>query len=453
MKYKVFACLMCFFGQTFGKDLFIWNLDNLKTLKKNFKNEKSKPMFQSSLSFIKEEIDKMGALSGERFSVTQQEIVPGSEDIHDYQSLGYYAWPCKEAEKKFGFGEEHNQCDYPRSECKSNKEWGSYPWILCDGIANEDVVELTAKTPMQKMTRTVSAGTLYWYFTGEEKYAKMVAEVLRFFFLNEKTRMNPNLQWTQYRPGNPFVGQGIIEFAPWGEMVEAIALLRTSSYWSEGDHKNLMNWFNELLMWLKTSPMGEMEMNLGNNHATWVYQTIISLGLHAGEFHSFSLKFANELLRNAPNKLIADQIDEDGLLPHEVIRSRSTHYICYTLTPFMRIRAMAQSKGKAFYKLYLGEPDALLQKALEWTDHFMQRKAKFPYKDVDAEKGTLGDVWQRCIEPHAISLEIWGGSKQQHSKKSIQKQTEAYCIEQRVYGLPVALLYPQALALFRNAVC
>ena len=37
--------------------------------------------------------------------------------------------------------------------------------------------------------------------TGENRYATKAAELLRVFFLDPKTRMNPNLQYAQAVPG------------------------------------------------------------------------------------------------------------------------------------------------------------------------------------------------------------------------------------------------------------
>ncbi|KNC83449.1 hypothetical protein, variant [Sphaeroforma arctica JP610] len=74
------------------------------------------------------------------------------------------------------------------------------------GIANREASAESAKYPMQKMTRSVTTLALLWFYTEDDKYAKTAGDLLRYFFLDPATTMNPNLQWAQYRPGYDFVG-------------------------------------------------------------------------------------------------------------------------------------------------------------------------------------------------------------------------------------------------------
>ena len=51
---------------------------------------------------------------------------------------------------------------------------------------------------MRNLRDAVAALAAAYKITGENRYATKAAELLRVFFLNPKTRMNPNLQ---YRAG------------------------------------------------------------------------------------------------------------------------------------------------------------------------------------------------------------------------------------------------------------
>jgi hypothetical protein len=47
------------------------------------------------------------------------------------------------------------------------------------------------------MADGVAGLSLLWWVTGDEKYAKVAGALARAWFLNEKTRMNPNMNYAQ----------------------------------------------------------------------------------------------------------------------------------------------------------------------------------------------------------------------------------------------------------------
>lgn len=184
----------------------------------------------------------------EPFSVTSATCKRPSGDQHDYISLSFYCWPD------------------PKNP--------DGPWIIKDGQMNPEV--MTSKysnSALWKMSEHVNRLSMAWYFTGEERYAAYATKLLRVFFLDASTRMNPNLKYAQFRPDVPSKSSGtslgIIETCDLTKVVDAIGLLAGSASWTASEQKGMESWFVAYLDWLLKSSFGKEESNRIQNHGTW----------------------------------------------------------------------------------------------------------------------------------------------------------------------------------------
>jgi len=83
-------------------------------------------------------------------------------------------------------------------------------------------------------THTEALGIAY-YLTGEEKYAKKAAEILRVWFLDPETRMNPNVNHGQVRLGhNTGTKGGVLDGRMMMRGLEGGLLLAESSLAQDG---------------------------------------------------------------------------------------------------------------------------------------------------------------------------------------------------------------------------
>jgi hypothetical protein len=90
---------------------------------------------------------------------------------------------------------------------------------------------------MESAVRTLA---LAYYFKADEKYAAKAAELVRAWFLDSTTRMNPNLEYAQFIPGvNTGRGIGLIETRGLVNVVEGVGLLAGSKSWTAADQKGL----------------------------------------------------------------------------------------------------------------------------------------------------------------------------------------------------------------------
>src|SRR5205085_7709037 len=123
---------------------------------------------------------------------------------------------------------------------------------------------------LKKMSAAVGTLALAHYLTDEERYAEHAAKLLRVWFLEPGTRMNPNLNYAQFIRGvNEGRGIGIIDTVSLLQVVDAIGMLAGSRSWTPDDQAGMEAWFRAYLTWLRTSKGGLEEAAALNNHGTW----------------------------------------------------------------------------------------------------------------------------------------------------------------------------------------
>lgn len=178
-----------------------------------------------------------------------------------------------------------------------------------------------------------------WHFTEEKKYAEHAAKLLRVWFLDADTRMNPNMNFAQAIPGiTAGRGVGTIDFASLPQLVVAAELLVPSRAWTDVDHAALKAWFGELVDWLVASRNGKDAAGASNNIATWCDVQVVGYALFAGK-----VEIARERLEAAKTRRIAAQISPDGRQKEELKRTRSLDYSTGNLAGLLQLAALGKS--------------------------------------------------------------------------------------------------------------
>src|ERR1041385_3333039 len=121
------------------------------------------------------ERDAKSALRADSFSVVEKTNLPPSGDKHDYMSIGPYFWP---------------------DPASSN----GLPYIRHDGKRNP-ANRTSDRRALGSMIGNVEPLSLAFYLTGHEAYAKKATDLLRTWFLDPATSMNPNFNYAQAVPG------------------------------------------------------------------------------------------------------------------------------------------------------------------------------------------------------------------------------------------------------------
>jgi hypothetical protein len=218
---------------------------------------------------------------------------------------------------------------------------------------------------------------LAYYFTGNEAYAIQAAQLLRVWFLDPATRMNPNFQYAQAVPGvNSGRGIGLIETSGLTAVVDAVGLLAGSNAWSDADQRGLETWFSQFLRWMQESRNGCDEAAAKNNHGTFYDVQVASFALFVGH-----RELATSVLRAAGTKRIARQMEPDGRQPFELARTKSWGYSTMNLRGLMSLATLGESVGVDLWRFQT--PDGRsLRKALDYLASFVVGEKKWPHEQL-----------------------------------------------------------------------
>lgn len=286
------------------------------------------------------------------FSVTQKDITPPSGDKHDYISQGPYWWP------------------------DTTKEDG-LPYIRRDGVVNPEKEKFTDRQQLSDMIEATDILSKAYYVTNDETYSKRAAYLLEVWFVDDSTRMNPNLEFGQGIPGRTEGrGIGIIETRDIGIITDVVSILRTSPDWNQTMDEGMREWMDGYLSWLTTSEKGKDESVHPNNHGTWYDVQTISLALFLG-YDSL----ATQIAENAKKSRMDGHIMADGSQPEELIRTISFTYSAMNLQGLFTLAHLAERVNVDLWN-YKNQEGASLREALEYLIPAATEKAAWEHEQI-----------------------------------------------------------------------
>ncbi len=143
------------------------------------------------------------------------------------------------------------------------------PYIRKDGQRNPGRF-MGNRTDLGDMCSAVLALGMGGFLLGDRACGEHAAQVLSTWFVNPKTRMNPNLEYGQAVRGiNTGRGTGLIDTVSLIHAAQGIWLLDRAGMLSPSMGDPVRRWYADFLKWMTTSPKGLDEKKSGNNHATW----------------------------------------------------------------------------------------------------------------------------------------------------------------------------------------
>jgi len=286
------------------------------------------------------------------FSVMDKQVSPPSGDKHDYMSMGTYWWP-------------------------NPKMPNGLPYIRRDGERNPEIEKVPDAGNLGRVGRYSRVLALAFYLTGNEDYAAHAALLLRAWFLDAATRMNPNLNFGQGIPGvTTGRGTGIIDTHGLPDVVDAVGLLAGSKNWTATDQKGMEKWFADYLSWLQQSPIGQDEAKAANNHGTFYDAQVADFALFIGK-----PDLAREVIEQAKSKRLARQVTPDGSQPLEAARTRGLSYSLFNLEGLMELAVLGEHVHVDLWN-YQTSDGRSIRKALDYVLPYAAGDKKWEHQQI-----------------------------------------------------------------------
>lgn len=272
--------------------------------------------------FVSEEIRRLILVANE-FVNSEFEYVTDTDrsnilinvDRNDYVSLARYLWP---------------------------DSTGAYTNER-SGITNPEIYDYD-RPKLARISTAIFYLSLAYFYTEKPEYARKSVELINNWFLNEETKMNPNLNYAQIALGveDRDNSQGIIDTIDFIKVIDSISLIYDSDYWTKDKHIELKTWFYSFSKWIdsKYNSNSFCDENWCNNVSTWLdaQKTIYFLFTEQEDRLN-----ARSSIQPISEKIFL-QFTPQGRQPFEDRFRSQQHYYYYNLSGHMTIALIRKQR-------------------------------------------------------------------------------------------------------------
>jgi hypothetical protein len=279
-------------------------------------------------------------------AITDHVATNSAGSLHDFFSQADYAWPNP-----------------------TNRT--GLPYVGRDGESNPDT--FTAhRMAMRHMKDAVAALAAAYALTADDRYVTKAAGLLRVFFLDAGTRMNPHLQYAQAvlgsSTGNAY---GVIDTLHLAELPVAVSFLEKSAAFPSEVDKGLKKWFADYSEWITTSKNGVKEMNNANNHSIACFVQLASFARFTGDDKLLEL-----CRQHFKTVLLPNQMTNDGSFPRELARTKPYGYSIFQADNLATLCVLLSSTNEDLWRFAL--PDGRTpRKAVDFIYPYLADKSRW----------------------------------------------------------------------------
>ncbi len=345
--------------------LCVWNYNHMMMARKSLKS--GEMLYKQSYRELIREAEKI--LSERETCVMDKpdEKVAKSGDKHDFISVGKYCWPNP---------------DTP----------DGMPWIQRDGYINVENFKKDDAVRLDIMCSRVMKLCIAYFFSGDERFANKASALIRVWFIDPATRMNPNFTYAQVIPGNDNnMGHfpGVIFGRALVNVLSGVCLIQPSSAYTQKIDTGTKRWFAAYSEWLTTSDFGIKESKAKNNHSIAYDEQLLAIALFLGDTGA-----QHTLISEFHPKRIFRQVEPDGKMPKELLRTRALGYSAYNVIHMLEICEMAKADNPSLYNIK--SPDGrCIGVAVDYIAQYLGKKTEdfAPYKQIADWDKCLDDVY------------------------------------------------------------
>lgn len=291
------------------------------------------------------------ALQQKPETVTAAKCERSAGGLHDFYSEGDYWWPD------------------PRN--------ADSPYIQKDGQTNPDNF-VAHRLSMIRFSRVMGALAAAYLVKKDKTYLQQALKHVKAWFINNDSRMNPNLQYAQAIKGRATGrGIGIIDTIHFLEVVQAIRIMEQAGAIPTADLKAVKQWFTEYLHWMTTHPYGIAEREATNNHGTcWVMQVAAFARLLDDQDKM------DYCIRRYKEVLLPNQMAPDGSYPRELARTKPYGYMLFNLDAMAAICQILSNSKENLWQYTVSE-GRNMGKGIQFMYPYISNKQQWPYpKDI-----------------------------------------------------------------------
>jgi len=281
-------------------------------------------------------------LTTEPITITASSSPRSAGGKHDFFSEGDYWWP------------DPNNPDGP--------------YIQRDGMSNPGNF-VAHRRAMIRLSLIVPALAAAYKITRQRKFADRAGVHLRAWFVDEDTRMNPNLQYAQAIKGR-FSGRGtgIIDTLHLVEVARAAGQIDMPAAQLAAVRK----WFAEYIGWMTTSKNGIEERDAKNNHGTcWATQMAAFSQLTGNREQ---MQYCADRYKTV---FMPNQEAADGSFPEELRRTKPYGYSLFNLDAMAILVQIVSTPEENLWKWQLADGRGMAR-AMAFMYPYMLDKRKWP---------------------------------------------------------------------------
>ena len=281
-------------------------------------------------------------------TITSSFCERSSGNKHDFYSEGDYWWP-----------DDKNP---------------NGPYVRKDGLTNPANFT-NHREALIHFSQLSGALASAYVLTNDKKYARKLAEHLKAWFVNEDTKMNPNLLYAQAIKGVATGrGIGIIDTVHLVEVTKAIHAIEDSGALSAADLATIKLWFTNYLNWITTHEYGIAERDNGNNHSVcWTMQVAAFANLIGDEK---TMEFCRNFYKNT---LLPNQMDKEGSFPLELKRTKPYGYSLFNLDAMTSICQILSTKNDNLFT-YTTSDGKNIELGIKFMFPYIENKSLWKYQ-------------------------------------------------------------------------